>query len=90
MKSKADLQAFQPVNAYCFLGLEVVRSIPQVLTKAEGKRESMELAGSARDGDTGLLARSVIESLGVSGSPGSVKAKLGDLRNQVLAFARTT
>lgn len=89
-KSKADLQAFQPVNAYCFLGLEVVRSIPQVLTRAEGKRRGMELAGPTPEGGRGLLARSVIDSLGVAGSPGSVKERLDGLRNQVLALARMT
>jgi hypothetical protein len=90
IKSTAIIQASQPADAYCFLGREVVRTLPEVLASRLGRRETYEMVSSLAGGEVGLLAQSVVKSLGITRSPDAIQRGLDTLRNQVSVLSRKT
>lgn len=90
VKANAALLASQPADSYCFLGLEVARWLPEVAKTHFGRREASTITGSMPGAGEGLIARSVVSSLGLSRSLDEVGSGLAALRNKVSALARRT
>lgn len=89
-KSAAALQASQPAESFCFLGLEVARSLPQILKSRYGRKETSALVSSLSGGEGSLLAQSVVGALGIVRPLESVEKALGALRSRVSALTRKT
>jgi hypothetical protein len=87
-KSMAILQASQPAESFCFLGLEVARRLPQVLKNRLGGRETSEVFTVLSGGENRLLAQSVVRALGIDRSPDAIRRTLGALRSQLSMLAR--
>lgn len=88
VKSMATQHASQPADSYCFLGLEMVRSLPQVLRNRLGRKEGPDVVSSLTGGEAGLLAPSVVKTLGIGRPPDAVRKGLEALRAQVSALVR--
>jgi len=89
-KALATLLSSQPVDSYCFLGLEAVRSLPHLLTKRPARGDTSKMVSSLSSEEDGLLAQSVIKSLGLARPLGVVERALDTLRNQVSELSRKT
>lgn len=89
-KALAVLATSQPVDSFCFLGLETVRSLPRLLVKRLAKRDASELVSLLSTKENGLLAQSVVESLGLARPIGFLERALDALRFQVSVLSRKT
>lgn len=89
-KAMAILNASQPADSYCFLGFHAVESLPLLLTKRLERRDTSQVVSSLAAEENGLLAKSVVQSLGLARSLGTVERTLDSLRNQVSELSRKT
>ncbi|HYB44890.1 MAG TPA: hypothetical protein VEC92_00055 [Nitrososphaerales archaeon] len=89
-KAMATLQVSQPVESFCFLGLEMTRRLPQILKENVGRRETSEIVSSLSGEEGGLLAQSVVRALRIGRPVEMVEKGLEGLRGEVSALARRT
>ena len=89
-KAMATLSSSQPVDSYCFLGLEAINALPQLLTKRLERRDTSQVVSTLSAEENGLLAQSVVQSLKLARPLGAVERGLDTLRNRVSELSRKT